>query len=255
MAEQKESSVLFSLKELMNLEQERIAQETSTQQRQAREARERRETEERAARDSEERRMREAEENRRAAEQRQREDAARLEAIKQAELERSKAETEHRAHLQAVAAQREHEAQLVKIRQDSSARRIKVVAIVAIAILGSGFAALGYKWKQDQETAARNAAAAAAEQQRLKEENTRIAEEGKKLQQQIDAAQAQKAEIEEALRNAKTDAEKARLRDQQRVAEARLTNLDKESAANKSARPRVKPKCDCTPGDPLCSCF
>ena len=49
MAEQKESSVLFSLKELMNLEQERIAQETSTQQRQAREARERRETEERAA--------------------------------------------------------------------------------------------------------------------------------------------------------------------------------------------------------------
>jgi len=255
MAEQKESSVLFSLKELMNLEQERIAQETSTQQRQAREARERRETEERAARDSEERRRREAEENRRAAEQRQREDAARLEAIKQAELERSKAETEHRAHLQAVAAQREHEAQLVKIRQDSSARRIKVVAIVAVAILGSGFAALGYKWKQDQETAARNAATAAAEQQRLKEENTRIAEEGKKLQQQIDAAQAQKAEIEEALRNAKTDAEKARLRDQQRVAEARLTNLDKESAANKSARPRAKPKCDCTPGDPLCSCF
>ena len=48
MSEQKESSVLFSLKELMNLEQDRIAQETAHQQRQAREARERREAEERA---------------------------------------------------------------------------------------------------------------------------------------------------------------------------------------------------------------
>ena len=255
MAEQKESSVLFSLKELMNLEQERIAQETATQQRQAREARERRETEERAARDSEERRMREAEENRRAAEQRQREDAARLEAIKQAELERSKAETEHRAHLQAVAAQREHEAQLVKIRQESSARRVKIVAIVAIAILGSGFAALGYKWKQDQETAARNAATAAAEQHRLKEENARIAEEGRKLQQQIEAAQAERTRIEEALGKAKTDAEKKLLMLQQQQNQAKLSNLGNQEAANKSARTRPKPKCDCTPGDPLCSCF
>ncbi len=40
MAEQKESSVLFSLKELMNLEQERITQEAASQQRQARKARE-----------------------------------------------------------------------------------------------------------------------------------------------------------------------------------------------------------------------
>src|SRR3954462_10970017 len=150
MAEQKESSVLFSLKELMNLEQERIAQETATQQRQAREARERRDVEERAAREAEDRRLRDAEEMRRVSEQRQREEGARLEAIKQAELERSKAETEHRNHQQAVAAQREHEAQLTKIRQQSSARRVKIVAIVAITILGAGFAGLGYKWKQDQ---------------------------------------------------------------------------------------------------------
>ena len=199
--------------------------------------------------------MREVEENRRAAEQRQREDAARLEAIKQAELERSKAETEHRAHLQAVAAQREHEAQLVKIRQDSSARRTKIVAIVAIAILGSGFAALGYKWKQDQELAARNAATAAAEQKRLKEENDRIGEESKRLQQQIEAAQTERTRIEEALGKAKTDAEKRLLVLQQQQNQAKLSTLGNQEAANKAARPRPKPKCDCTPGDPLCSCF
>ncbi len=91
MAEQKESSVLFSLKELMNLEQDRIAQETAHQQRQARDARERREAEERAQREAEERRLREAEDARRADEQRKREDTARIEAIKHAEIERAKA--------------------------------------------------------------------------------------------------------------------------------------------------------------------
>src|SRR5690606_11167598 len=105
MAEQKESSVLFSLKELMNLEQERIAKETAQQQRQAREARERREAEELALREAAERKAREAEEARRAEEQRRREDTARLEAIKHAEIERAKAETEHRAQMEAIAAQ------------------------------------------------------------------------------------------------------------------------------------------------------
>src|SRR5688500_18816804 len=135
MAEQKESSVLFSLKELMNLEQERIAQETAHQQRQARDARERREAEERAQREAEERRLREMEDARRAEEQRKREDTARIEAIKQAEIERAKAEAEHRAQMQAVAAQREHEAQLVAIRQQSSAKKTKIGAAIAIGIL------------------------------------------------------------------------------------------------------------------------
>src|SRR6185295_610933 len=153
-------------------------------------------------------------------------------------------------------AQREHEAQLTKIRQQSSARKIKIVAIVAITILGSGFAALGYKWKQDQESAARERAQAALEQKRLKEENDRIAKESEKLQQQIADAQKERANIELALSTAKSEVEKRRLLDQQRQNEAKLNKLDSESAANR-ARPRPKPAkaCDCTPGDPLCSCF
>jgi len=90
MADQKESSVLFSLKELMDLEQERIAREEADRARKAEELRLKREAEERAKRELEEQRAREEEERRRAEAQRQREEEARLEAIKQAEIERAK---------------------------------------------------------------------------------------------------------------------------------------------------------------------
>ena len=181
MAEQKESSVLFSLKELMNLEQERIAQETATQQRQAREARDRREADERARREADERKLRDAEEARRADEQRRREDAARVEAIKHAEIERARTEAEHRAQMEAVAAQREHEAQLVAIRQQSSAKKTKIGASIAITVLLLGLVGGGLKWKQDQETAAQERAAALAHQVQFEEERRRSLAERKKL--------------------------------------------------------------------------
>ena len=68
MAEQKESSVLFSLKELMGLEEQRIREEEADRDRRAREEMERKATAERAARDAEERRLREEEAARRQAE-------------------------------------------------------------------------------------------------------------------------------------------------------------------------------------------
>ena len=92
MAEQKESSVLFSLKELMNLEENRIKEEEAEKDRRARHEAETRASAERAARDAEERRLREEEERRRSEEQRQREEAARLEAIRHGEIEKARAE-------------------------------------------------------------------------------------------------------------------------------------------------------------------
>jgi colicin import membrane protein len=259
MAEQKESSVLFSLKELMNLEQERIAQEAANQQRQAREARERREAEERALREAEERRLREADEVRRAAEQRQREEAARVEAIKQAELERAKSEAEHRAKLAAVAAQHEHEAQLTKIRQQSSARKVKVGASIAITILAFMIAGLVFKWKQDQERAAYEQDVAAKALAQAKEEQQRLAEEQKKLQQQIADAEKEHQRIEEALRNAKTEADRRRLIDEKNQNEEKVRRLEGDSRGGggrpSRAKPSNKPACNCTPGDPLCSCL
>src|SRR5213078_3145418 len=78
MAEQKESSVLFSLKELMNLEEDRIREEEADKARRAKVEQEARDTAERAAREAEERRLRDEEERRRQEEQRKREEVARV---------------------------------------------------------------------------------------------------------------------------------------------------------------------------------
>ena len=88
MAEQKESSVLFSLKELMGLEEDRIREEESKKEAEARAAHDARIAAERAARDAEEARIRAADAERQRDEQRRKEEAARLEAIRHAEIER-----------------------------------------------------------------------------------------------------------------------------------------------------------------------
>ena len=83
MSEQKESSVLFSLKELMNLEEDRIKTEETSKAEQARQAEQARLDAERAAREAEEARIHAENEKRRLEESRQREETARLEAIRQ----------------------------------------------------------------------------------------------------------------------------------------------------------------------------
>src|SRR5881394_4441040 len=75
MPEQKESSVLFSLKELMNLEEDRIKQEEADKDRRARQEADAKAAAERAARDAEERRIREEEEARRVEDLRRKEEA------------------------------------------------------------------------------------------------------------------------------------------------------------------------------------
>src|SRR5277367_2853584 len=99
MSEQKESSVLFSLKELMNLEEDRIKQEEQEKRRQDEAATHARMEAERRVREEEESRIRAEEERRHADEQRTREDAARLEAIHTAEIERTRLEAENSARL------------------------------------------------------------------------------------------------------------------------------------------------------------
>ena len=138
MAEQKESSVLFSLKELMNLEEDRIKEEEAEKEAKARAEREARESAERAARAAEERRLREEEEARRNEEQRRREEAARLEAIRHAEIEKAKAEAEHAARLQAMTAQQQHEAQIAAVQSDQSKKQLKIAVGVVAGFLVIG---------------------------------------------------------------------------------------------------------------------
>ena len=138
MAEQKESSVLFSLKELMNLEEDRIRQEEETKRRAEEEAARARADAERRAREEEEARIRAAEEKRRAEEQRTREEAARLEAIRHAEVEKARLDAENAARLEQLRHQQEHERQLAVVNQDKSKKRLVLIASgIGVAFVGA----------------------------------------------------------------------------------------------------------------------
>ncbi len=169
MSEQKESSVLFSLKELMNLEEDRIKNEEADRAAAASAAEKARADAELAARNAEESRIRAEEERRRLEEQRAREEAARLEAIRTAEIEKARVEAEQRARMEAMAAQQQHERSLAVIQQDQGKKKLRNMLIaggVAVAVLGGGGGYLAYQnsVKQQQELQA------AAEQSRLAQE-------------------------------------------------------------------------------------
>jgi colicin import membrane protein len=253
MGDNKESSVLFSLRELMSLEQDRVASERAANERRVQEAQQRRLADERAKSEAEAQKVRDIEESRLAGEQREREAAARLEAISLAELARAKAEVEHEAQLRELTARRGHEAQLVAIHQQSSTRRTKIGATVAIGILVLGMLGLGWKWRADQQAANLARANDAAALAQLEDEKA-------KLQQQIDAAQAESQRLQEALGSTKSAEEAIKLKAARDRVTRRLATLQEKQKSPKATRSGVPtssktPNCTCTEGDPLCGCL
>src|SRR5262249_8905863 len=127
MSEQKESSVLFSLKELMSLEEDRIRSEEADRAAAAAAAERARVEAEQRAREAEEARIRAEEERRRSEEQRMREEAARLDAIKHGEIEEARVEAEQRARLDAMSAQQHHERHLAAIQGDEQKHKLRKI--------------------------------------------------------------------------------------------------------------------------------
>ena len=172
MAEQKESSVLFSLKELMNLEEDRIKQEEQEKRRQEDAATHARMEAERRAREEEEARLRAEQDRRHADEQRVREDAARLEAIHKAELEKARLDAENAARLEQLRHVQEHERNITAIKQDKHKKSLQIfaygaAALFVIALVG---ATLFIKHQMDESTAenARHAQELAEQQAQVK---------------------------------------------------------------------------------------
>ena len=256
MADQKESSVLFSLKELMGLEEDRIREEEADKAQRAKVELEAREASERVTREAEERRLREDEERRRQEELRKREEATRLDAIRHGELEKAKSETEHRSRMATMAAQQAHEAQLASINQDQHKKKLQitigVVAFVLVAaVVGGGVAFKKHSDEQNAKTAILEARARAAE-----EEKTR-------LEASVKAAQEKETDLKSALNNAKDEADRGRIqaelkKAQEQTAAARHAvsgaGTGSQGSSGGAAKPS-KPACNCTPGDPLCSCL
>jgi len=250
MAEQKESSVLFSLKELMNLEEDRIRQEEDTKRKAEEAAAAARAAEERRAREEEEARIRAQEDKRRAEEQRTREESARIEAIRQGEVEKARLDAENAARIEQLRHQQEHERQLAMVNQDSSKKRIVLIAgglgVLLIAGLVGGAVALSNAAKQKEQLQAQLADLTSKQEEnnrKMSELNERLGkattpEERAQLEAQLDEAKKKQADLATAAAQVKTGGGGAR----------------PTGGGGGAARPSNLPKCKCTgTGDPLCS--
>jgi len=135
---EKESSVLFSLQELMSLEQARIREEQDAARAQ-REAAERARVEsEVRARQAQEERLRTEEESRRQEEVRRRLEEAHIEASKVAAIEAQRLAEQHRLQMEMLAKQQEHERAIHQI--EATKRRGPhpgVLAAIGLALLAS----------------------------------------------------------------------------------------------------------------------
>jgi colicin import membrane protein len=195
-AQAESSSVLFSLGELMKLEEQRIEEERHVVDAQrAAVERARVEAEARAAR---EQAMRlEAERARREAEERAaREEGARLEAMRAAAVERARIEAEEKARLAAMTAAQEHEKSLVALREDASKKRLSRWlggSIAAAVLLAAGGLGLYFGKIQPEAEARERATAMQLEQARSDLDKAKRELEGREravedLQRERDAA-------------------------------------------------------------------
>jgi len=250
MSEQKESSVLFSLKELMNLEEDRIKSEEADKATAAAAAEKARLEAERVAREAEEARIRADEERRRLEERRVREEAARLDAIRHAELEKARLETEQRARLEAMAAQQQHERSLEAIKQDEGKKKLRTLLAVGGVLAVLAFGGGGYVvFKTSQDAQAQAAKDAAA--------RTEAEEMARKLKATLEEQQHKTDSLNAQLANAKDDVEKAKLQKQLDDEKAKTETIRKGGGGGavraSGGGGDAPPKKKCTPGDPLCT--
>jgi colicin import membrane protein len=256
MAEQKESSVLFSLKELMNLEEDRIRQEESARKAKQEAELQARLDAERRQREEEEARLQGETNRRRAEEQRVREEQARVEAIRHAEVEKARLDAENAARIEAMRHQQEHERHLQSIKQDKHKRNLLIAAVGVSLLLVFGAVGAVVVIKGQNEKAAAIAADSArqlAEQQAKVDALNKQIEDGKNnidnLQSQLGSVSdtATKLALEKQLEQAKRDQAAAA------ASRARLSASRPAAGGGGPAKPRAA--CTCQSGDPLCSCI
>jgi len=243
MAAQQETSALFSLSELMRLEQNRIAEEEEQRKARVMAEEDARRESERLAREEECVRLKLEEDRRREEADREREHAARLEAIRQGEVERARVEAEQRGRLAALAAQQQHEQRLAALQTDAGKKRLSRVLRLTLGlstVLIVGAVALYFG--------------------RLRPETR---SEVRSLESLIQGQRQQTEATQRAL-----DAQNQKLLDlEDRIRKEREQNLAPKPAPEpKPKAPGVSnprgikavappPPCTCDPHDPLCGCF
>ena len=252
MAERKESSVLFSLRELRSIEEERIAEEEA--------ARRRAEDERRRVAEEAERRVREEHEARRQAaeeaERRGRDEVDRRdreERLRVEEAER-RARVEAQANLDHKRMAHEMELRAMEVQRKRPTALIAVAVVLVVAVGGLGF--LAYKKSQESE--------------QLDKQLGALLEQIDKTKAEADILDARYAQDLQAIRNAKTEeartaaeAQAEQTRQQKAEKQQALDNLRKRARERTPDRSSKDPKSggksddktiktNCDPNDPLC---
>jgi colicin import membrane protein len=252
MAERKESSVLFSLRELRSIEEERIAEEEAARRRAEEERRRAAEDAERRAREEEAaRRMAVEEADRRGREEvdrRHREERLRVE-----EAER-RARVEAQANLEQQRLHKEMELRAMELQKKRPTALIAVAAVLLLAVGGLGF--LAYKKSQESEQLDKQLVAL---QDQMNRTSGEVKELAGKLQQDFEAIRAAKTAEERKVAEAKAEETKRQLAEKQEA----LDNLRRKASekqtgghGDRGKEPKrgddktIKTNCD--PNDPLC---
>jgi colicin import membrane protein len=256
MAEQKESSVLFSLKELMSLEEDRIKQEEDERKRKEQAEQQARLDAERRARETEEQRIAAEQEKQRQEAQRSREEQARLEAIRQAEVEKARLDAEQQARLRAMQQQQDHERQLAAISQDEGKKKLTYIAVAIGAVLVFGGIGGGYAFYSSAQEAKR---IQALKDEEIRQKEAQVNKLMADLKAQNDAMAAAQAEAASAKTDAERAAAQAKLLKAQEDAKRTQANIaavrNRPGAAGGGGGGAPRPACTCQAGDPLCSCL
>jgi colicin import membrane protein len=230
-----ESSMMTSLQELLNFEDKRLREEEAQKEAKARAELEAR----RLAR-----RIEEEKEARRLDELRKREDAARLDAIRIGEVEKARAEADHRARIETMTAQQAHEATLAALTHDKHKKRLQIIVGVVVAILLIGGVGGGILFKQHQDETAKRAAILEAQR---KESEDRV----RRLQSEIEMNNRKEQELQASLANAKDEATRAKLQAELEAQKKVTANVRGAMGKSPGDAPKKKSS-NCTPGDPLC---
>jgi len=233
MADKKPNSVLFSLKELRRIEDDRVEQEETSKKQQEESERMAKEQAEREAVEAEERKVQEEQDRIRAEqdekERQQREGELRLQ------------ESERQARIQAeMELQRAREEAAIKAK--ALEKKVPWVPIgIAIAVLVAAIAGLGYysfQQKEQEKIMQAELAKKRAEHEKFRAEM----DEKERLHQELEEKLAQqKRDLEDKLSAAKDDAEKDLLRKQlaeqrDKAASLRSSRARQRAAAKKRAK-------------------
>jgi colicin import membrane protein len=243
--EQKESSVLFSLQELFSLEQDRIRQEEDEKKRRAEAEAQAREEAERRAREEEQTRLLQEEERRRLDEARKREETARLDALRQGEIERARVEAEKQAQIQAMKAQQDHAMQLAVLKEDKHKKNLTIGISIAVGVLVIGGSIGTWQILKAREEAHQQEVLAQIELRKQEDEKRR-------LQAKLDEQAKKVDELIQQLSEANSDAKRAELASQLAAARAEQDKLKRGFGGPKKPGDTSGPKSSCPPGDPMC---